>query len=193
MATVRCAENGAVLTRDGTILAPGDSSHPVVVDAIPIRRTPTDLRALMTSSLGAMIAQAHAADVTLETSVDERVPPLVDIDADKIGWALSALVGNALRYVRHGSQVMPGGAITVRITFQEIRPSVVIEVQDDGPGIPADKLRALFETAPNRPRVALGLLIVRDVVIAHGGELEVGGDAGPGGRGTTIRITLPVS
>jgi len=193
MPTVHGAEHGAILARDGTVLAPGDNSRPVVVDAIPIRRTPTDIRALVTSSLGAMIAQAHAADVTLETSVDERVPPLVNIDADKIGWALSALAGNALRYVRHGSNVMPGGAITVRITYQEIRPSVVIEVQDDGPGIPADKLRTLFEVALDRPRVALGLLIVRDFVIAHAGQLEVRGDAGTAGRGTTIRITLPVS
>lgn len=193
MAMVSGGESSVVLARDGTVLAPGDSSRPVVVDAIPVRRTPTDIRALVTSSLGAMIAQAHAADVTLETSIHERVPPLVNIDADKIGWALSALVGNALRYVRHGSQVMPGGAITVRITYQEIRPSVVIEVRDDGPGIPADKLRSLFETAPDRPRVALGLLIVRDFIIAHAGQLEVRGDAGPVGRGTTIRITLPVS
>ncbi|HUK37151.1 MAG TPA: ATP-binding protein [Vicinamibacterales bacterium] len=193
MVTVRGAESSVILARDGTVLAPGDSSHPVVVDAVPIRRAPTDIRGLVTSSLGAMIAQAHAADVTLDTSVDDRVPPLVNIDADKIGWALSALVGNALRYVRHGSNVMPGGAITVRITYQEIRPSIVIDVQDDGPGIPADKLRALFEATPDRPRVALGLLIVRDFVIAHAGQLDVRGDTGTAGRGTAIRITLPVS
>jgi signal transduction histidine kinase len=193
MSIVRGAEAGAVLARDGTVLAPGDNSRPVVVDAIPIRRAPTDIRALMTSSLGAMIAQAHAADVTLETSVDERVPALVNIDADKIGWALSAVVGNALRYVRHGSQVMPGGAITVLVSYQAVRPSVVIDVHDDGPGIPAEKLRALFEASPDRPRVALGLLIVRDFVIAHAGQLDVQGQTGPDRRGTTVRITLPAS
>lgn len=192
MTPVPGSESGAVLARDGTVLAPGDNTRPVVVDAIPVRRTPTDIRALVTASLGAMMAQARAADVTLHTEVDERVPPLVDIDADKIGWALSALVGNALRYVRHGSQVMPGGAINVRIGYQSIRPALLIDVQDDGPGIPADKLRSLFESAPDRPRVALGLLIVRDFVVAHAGQLEVRGDGGPEGRGTAIRITLPV-
>jgi len=186
------SEAGVVLARDGTVLSPGDDTRPVVVDAIPIRRAPTDVRALLTAVLGAMVAQAHAADVTLDVTVDDRVPPLVRIDADKIGWAVSALVGNALRYVRHGSQVMPGGAITVRVSHQDIRPALIIEVEDDGPGIPADKLRSLFEATPDRPRVALGLLIVRDFVVAHAGQLEVRGDAGPAGHGTTIRITLPV-
>jgi len=185
-------EAGVVLARDGTVLAPGDESQATVVDAVPVRRSATDLRALLTSTLAAMKAQARAADVTLDMSVDERVPPLVRLDADKIGWAISALVGNALRYVRHGSQVMPGGSIAVHVAYQAIRPSVVIEVQDDGPGIPAEKLPVLFETAPDGSRAALGLLIVRDFVIAHAGRIEVvsGPEAAP--AGTTIRITLPI-
>jgi signal transduction histidine kinase len=185
-------DGGVVLARDGTVLAPGDETHVTVVDAVPVRRTPTDLRALLHSTLATMSAQARAADVTLDVSVDDRVPQLVRIDADKIGWAVSALVGNALRYVRHGSLVMPGGSIDVRVSYQAIRPSVVIEVQDDGPGIPAEKLPVLFEAGPDRPRASLGLLIVRDFVIAHAGRIEVAseGDAVP--PGTTIRITLPI-
>ncbi len=186
------AEAAAVLARDGTVLSPGDETHAIVVDAIPVRRAPTDIRALLTAALGAMAAQARAADVTLDVSVDDRVPLLVRIDADKIGWAISALVGNALRYVRHGSQVMPGGAVTVRVSYQDIRPAVIVEVADDGPGIPADRLPSLFEATPERPRAALGLLIIRDVVVAHAGQLEVRGNTGPAGHGTTIRITLPV-
>ena len=131
-----------------------------------------------------MSAQARVADVTLDISVDERVPQLVRIDADKIGWAVSALVGNALRYVRHGSQVMPGGSIAVRVSYQAIRPSVVIEVQDDGPGIPAEKLPVLFE-AGVLCGVGLSPLIVRDFVIAHAGRIDrERGDAAP--PGTTI-------
>jgi two-component system sensor histidine kinase BaeS len=181
-----------VLARDGTVLAPGDETHATVVDAVPVRRTPTDLRALLHSTLVAMSAQARAADVTLDVSVDDRVPQLVRIDADKIGWAVSALVGNALRYVRRGSQVMPGGSIAVRVSYQAIRPSVVIEVQDDGPGIPPEKLPVLFDTAADGSRAALGLLIVRDFVIAHAGRIEVGSEGDAASPGTTIRITLPI-
>jgi two-component system, OmpR family, phosphate regulon sensor histidine kinase PhoR len=185
------AQGSQVLARDGTVLAPGDDTHVTVVDAVPIRRAPTDLRALLTASLSAMMAQAKAADVTLTVSVDERVPSLVRIDADKIAWVVASLVGNALRYVRRGSPTMPGGSIAVRASYQAIRPSVVIDVQDDGPGIPAEKLPMLFETAPNQPRAALGLLIVHDFVTAHAGHLDVrSGDAEE--PGTTIRITLPI-
>jgi two-component system, sensor histidine kinase and response regulator len=181
-----------VLARDGTLLAPGDDANVTVVDAVPIRRTPTDVRALLTASLAPMVTQAHAVDVTLDVTVNDRVPPLVRIDADKIAWAVSALVGNALRYVRHGSQSMPGGSIAVRVSYQAIRPSLVIEVQDDGPGIPAEKLRVLFENGPGQPRATLGLLIVRDFVIAHAGHLEVRRGSDAADSGTIVRITLPI-
>jgi len=179
-----------VLARDGTVLAPGDDANVTVVDAVPIRRAPTDLRALLTSALACMAAQARAADVTLDVSIDDRVPPFIRIDGDKIAWAVSALVGNALRYVRHGSQSMPGGSIAVRVGYQAIRPSVVIEVQDDGPGIPPEKLRVLFENGPGHERAALGLLIVRDFVVAHAGQLNVCPSAAE--PGTVVRITLPI-
>jgi signal transduction histidine kinase len=191
MSTTR-AQASQVLARDGTVLSPGDDTHAVVVDAVPIRRAPTDIRALLASALAATRAQARAADITLETSVDERVPQRVRVDGEKIAWAVSMLVGNALRYVRRGSQTMPGGSIAVDVGYQAIRPSIVIEVRDDGPGIPEDKLATLFEGGPNEPRAALGLLVVRDFVIAHAGHLDVRSRTDPAESGTTVRITLPI-
>jgi len=185
------ALSAQVLARDGTVLAPGDDANVTVVDAVPIRRAPTDLRALLTSALACMAAQARAADVTLDVSIDDRVPQFIRIDGDKIAWAVSALVGNALRYVRHGSQSMPGGSIAVRVGYQAVRPSIVIEVQDDGPGIPPEKLAVLFENEPGHERTGLGLLIVRDFVIAHAGHLDVRTGAGAE-SGTIVRITLPI-
>jgi signal transduction histidine kinase len=191
MATTR-AQGVQVLARDGTVLAPGDDTHVTVVDAVPIRRAPTDLRVMLTSALAPVSAQARAADVTLDISVDEHVPAFVRIDEDKIAWAVSALVGNALRYVRHGSQSMPGGSIAVRVTFQPIRPSVLIDVQDDGPGIPPDRLSALFERGPGHERAALGLLMVRDFVIAHAGHLDIRSSTDATAPGTVARIRLPI-
>jgi signal transduction histidine kinase len=181
-----------VLARDGTVLAPGDDANITVVDAVPIRRSPTDIRVLLAWSLESLVAQARAADITLDISVDDRVPTLVSIDGDKIAWAISALVGNALRYVRHGSQRMPGGSIRVRVGYQAVRPSVVIEVQDDGPGIPIKKRSELFGDGPGSPRAGLGLLIVRDFVIAHGGHLDISSLTDAAESGTTARFTLPI-
>jgi signal transduction histidine kinase len=192
----------AVLARAHHSPAPVDSSvtlqsvqHPVhltVVDALPLQRKPTDLRVLLRSTLALMQRQARAFDVTLQVSVDDAVPALVSVDADKIAWATTALVGNALRYVRHGSQVMPGGVILVQVTHNSAGPEVTIQVQDDGSGISADRLPFLFSAEPNQPRLGLGLSMVREVAAAHAGHLEVSSDTGAA-HGTTVRLTLPVS
>jgi signal transduction histidine kinase len=169
--------------------------HPVhltVIDALPLRRTSTDLRALLQSNLDVMKRQAKAFDVTLNVVVDGQVPAAVSLDAEKIAWATTVLVGNALRYVRHGSQVMPGGSIAVGVTYNSARPEVTIEVQDDGPGIPADRLPHLFNVGPGQTLVGLGLAMVREVVSAHSGHIEVRSDTKAFRSGTTVVITLPV-
>jgi signal transduction histidine kinase len=166
--------------------------HVTVIDAVPLRRAPTDLRALLRSTLEVMQRQAKASDVTLNIVVDSQVPALVSLDAEKIAWATTALVGNALRYVHRGSHAMPGGSIVVRAAYQSAGPELTIEVQDDGLGIPTDKLPFLFKSASGRPRVGLGLAMVREIVTAHAGRIEVQSDTAAFRSGTTIRLTLPV-
>jgi signal transduction histidine kinase len=164
----------------------------VVIDALPLRREPTDLTALLQSTLHVMQPQAQAFDVTIHLDVAPDVPSRVSVDAQKIAWAITMLVGNALRYVRHGSQRMPGGTIEVRVGHDPSLREVALEVQDDGPGIPSDRLPLLFNNVPPSSG-ALGLAMIRDVVSAHGGKLEVRSDDGALTHGTTIRLTLPVA
>jgi signal transduction histidine kinase len=169
------------------------SLHLTVVEAVPVRRTPTDIRGLLRSSLDALRRQARDRDVTLEIVVEDRVPASVRVDAVKIAWATSALVGNALRYVRPGSLMMPGGSIRVVAAYDANGPHLTIEVHDNGPGIPADRLPFLFAWKSDRPHAAPGLSMVRDLVAAHGGSIEFLSDADAFLGGTTIRLTLPVS
>lgn len=162
-------------------------------DAMPLRRTPTDVRELLPWSLEALRRQAEARDVALKVQVEEDVPAVVSLDRTKIAWVITALVGNALRYVRRGSQTMPGGSIVVRATYDPASREVTIGVQDDGPGIPADKVQALFSADPRSPGMALGLTMIRDVVAAHHGTVTVHSDTKAHSRGTTVQVTLPVS
>jgi two-component system OmpR family sensor kinase len=70
----------------------------------------------------------------------------------------------------------------------------VIEVTDDGPGIPADLLPTVFErfTKSTESRGSgLGLSIARAIVTAHGGTIAA--ESGSSGHGTTIRISLPLA
>jgi signal transduction histidine kinase len=163
-----------------------------VADAIPLHRIGTDLRRLLHTALEALHDQAQTHDIGLTVSVDSDVPADVPVDRAKIAWAIAALVGNALRYARHGSNTMPGGSVAVRVSCDAGAREIAIEVQDDGPGIPADRLQALFEREHQVPGLGLALSMVRDVVVAHGGRLAIDSHTNGLLRGTTVRVTLPV-
>jgi signal transduction histidine kinase len=173
-------------------LGSGPHVHLAVVDAVPLHRLPTDIRNLLRSSLDFLRRQADAADIALSVRVVDAVPGAVLLDRGKIAWAVTALVGNALRYVRRGSQTMPGGSIAVLATYEPAARQIVIEVQDDGAGIPPDRLSSLFGGNPESPGTALGLTMVRDVVAAHGGTLTVTSSTDAFSHGTTVGFTLPV-
>lgn len=175
------------------IQPPGQPVHLSVVDALPLLRGSTDLRVLLQSALEVMQRQAKGSEVTLTVIVDDHVPAIVLLDAEKIAWATTVLVGSSLRYVHHGSRAMPGGSITVRVTCDPAGPAVMIEVQDDGPGISIDSFPFRSRLGADRPRVGLGLAMVREVVDAHGGHVDVHSDTDVFRHGTTIRLTLPVS
>jgi len=111
------------------------------------------------------------------------------IDADRMQQVIHNLLENAIRYTN------PGGRIHVRLssTPSEAR----IEISDTGIGIPEEHLPFVFERffRTDRARRAhpggsgLGLSIVRWIVEAHKGKVEVSSRVG---EGTTFTVTLPL-
>ncbi len=169
--------------------------HLTAIEAVPIRRGPTDIRTLLRSTLEVLRRQAKAIDIDFKIIADANVPPIVWLDAAKVAWATTMLVGNSLRYVHRGSMMMPGGIITVHVSYSTTSPSgprLTIEVADDGTGIPAEKLATLFAPKVGQPPVGLGLPMVRDIVTAHAGRFEIQSEADTFQRGTVVRMTLPV-
>ena len=166
---------------------------PLALDAIPLRRTVVDIRDLLHWSLEILHRQADAFDVGLRVDVDDDVPVGIAVDERKMAWAITALVGNALRYVRRGSQTMPGGSIAVHVSYDSSAAQIAIDVQDDGPGIAADRLPSLFDPATHTAGAALGLSMVKDVVEAHGGTCGIVSDTRGPSHGTTVRLTLPAA
>ena len=88
---------------------------------------------------------------------------------------------------------MPGGSIVVHASFEPVERQVAIAVQDDGPGIAPDRLSLLLDDRTDASSSALGLAMVRDVVVAHGGTIRIESDTTAFGHGTTVRFTLPVA
>jgi signal transduction histidine kinase len=110
------------------------------------------------------------------------------VDPEKVAWAVTTLVGNAWRYMRLGSR--QGGTISVRAGFDPASSQLIIEVQDDRPGVPANTVARLFRRDGLNVRGAgLALLMIADVCAAHGGAVDVRSDTDASVHGTTVRMT----
>ncbi len=116
-----------------------------------------------------------------------------DCDAARLRQVISNLIGNA---IQHGSTEEP-----VELSVTSDGTTVVLSVHNEGPPIPAEMLSTIFDplmrhTEPDSSAqrvpgsVGLGLYIVRAIVIAHGGTVEVASTAA---EGTTFTIRLPRS
>lgn len=176
-----------------TIIVPlsGSTLHLTAISVLPIRRIPIDFRGLLPPTMAVLRRQAEAIDGSLTLTIADDVPSRLHLDAEKVAWAVTTLVGNALRYIRPGTRRMPGGAISVQMSHDAGADEVAITVQDDGPGIPADTVEHLFDRN-GRPQGGLALLLVRDIVVAHGGRCDVHSRTEAFDHGTTVRLTLPV-
>lgn len=140
-----------------------------------------------------MQRQAADLDVDLHIEASPDLPDQVCLDPEKIAWAVATLVGNAFRYVRRGTRRMPGGSIVVKLEPGPDGHEVLITIQDDGPGIPQEKIPFLFRRAPGATHAAgLALMLIHDVVVAHGGEVAVLSNTGRLDHGTSITLKIPV-
>jgi len=152
----------------------------VLVEALPLRRAHTRVHELVMRTLDLFASQAKSNNIDLTIDQSPDVPAAVVLDSEKIAWALSTLVANGLRYARTHVQV--------HVRWDDSASALVIEVADDGPGMPDHRTRWLFERNPSGQSAGLALLMVRDVMVAHRGSVAVQSQVG---RGTTFTLRLP--
>jgi len=161
-------------------------------EAIPIRRSVADVQELLASTLEVLRHQAIEVDIEFAIEAAGDIPKDIRIDPEKIAWAVVTLVGNALRYVRPGTRLMPGGSVRVEVGYSHESDELSIRVHDDGPGIPGDKLPWLFQRAAGKAHAAgLGLMLIHDVVVGHGGSIDVESRTSGFERGTSITLRIP--
>jgi hypothetical protein len=128
-----------------------------------------------------------AGEKNLRVSLDleKDLKPVIG-DQSQMHRALSNLVSNAIKFTP------PGGNITV--TSRNGKDNVSLQIKDTGPGIAKEDLSSLFseykrlKSAEHTKGTGLGLFIVKTIVEAHNGTVEVESD---GGSGTTFTIRVP--
>jgi signal transduction histidine kinase len=153
--------------------------------SLQLRREPVDLAPLIRDVLSGFESQAKEKDLRLETQLEEG--ETVQIDPLRIREVLTNLLSNALRYTPSG------GLVRIGLTETGIggERSVMIFVQDSGPGISPADLPHIFERfykSSDSGGMGLGLSIAKYVVEAHGGKIWAESEAG---KGTKISFSIP--
>lgn len=141
--------------------------------------------ALVATAMDQVSVLADHAGIALRSTGS---PEIVHADAERIVQTLTNLLGNAVRFSPAGS--------AVRVTARPVGDLVEVHVDDQGRGIPPDKLEAIFrrfeqvDASDTRERggSGLGLTIARSIVERHGGQLWAVSEGE--GRGSSFRFTL---
>jgi PAS domain S-box-containing protein len=182
------AEALRLLDRE-TEAATGIITH--VLDAVRTgtpRRRPVDLAAVAERALAHL---PPAAGLTVQRRFAPGLP-LLHADPDQLERALNNLCLNAVQAMTSPGSEEAAGRLTV-----ETAPSadgwVSIAISDTGIGIPEENLPQLFEPlfTTKAKGIGLGLALVKSVVDAHQGRIEVQ-SAGVPGQGSTFTLYLPV-
>jgi signal transduction histidine kinase len=150
-----------------------------------LQRRPVNVQNIVTDAVALARTASYLKRVTLHVCADPGLPIMV-LDAVQAERAVSNLIDNAIKYT-------PAGG-TVNVSARYTLGQLVLEVRDDGPGIPASEIPRLFEKYRRGIESGwiegsgLGLFIVKAVAEAHGGTVEL--ESGPG-RGTAVILRLP--
>lgn len=166
----------------------GDLLFVAQVDAgrLPVEFDDLDLALVAAECVDGLRPAAEAK--SLELIVDAS-PLAARGDRGRLDQLLGNLVSNAVKFTPEG------GRVTVRVSAQD--ESALIEVSDNGIGVPEAELDELFtrffrsSTATENaiPGTGLGLVIAKAIAEAHGGQIAVESREGVG---TTFKVTLPL-
>jgi signal transduction histidine kinase len=145
-----------------------------------------NLTELIKARLVAFEQEAHKKEIQLKFE-QERNDNTIHSDPDVLAQIFDNLVSNAIKFSKANT--------IVTITLNKLVKHVVIEITDQGPGIPAEELPRLFvpftrlsaRPTANESSTGLGLSIVKQLVQLLGGAISVDSTVG---KGSTFRVAL---
>ena len=138
--------------------------------------------------VGNLIGQVlNKCDIPATVTVIQHIPdtlPSLLVDPMQVGQVFRNLISN-------GVEAMPeGGTLTIRASADPVAQTIAVSVQDTGVGMTQEHLSKLFQPlfTTKAKGIGLGLVVVKNLTQANGGQVEV---ASQPGQGTTFTITLP--
>ncbi|MCW5665705.1 MAG: histidine kinase [Piscinibacter sp.] len=153
------------------------------------RHEPVDLRELVARAVQTTAEAFRERGAVVELQQPDTLPVLHG-DSDRLLQVLLNLLSNAVKFV-------PAGRGRVLVSLAADERAVRVEVQDNGPGVPAAQQQLVFEKfrqggeATNRPQgTGLGLPISRQIVEHHGGRMWLRSTPG---QGACFGFELPVT
>ena len=128
--------------------------------------------------------RAQVRGISLDLKVPRRLPG-IEADLDRLSQIIGNLISNSLKFTHSG------GHVVVRAIAKN--KSVELIVEDDGPGIDQADMEKVFEPffqsaagSQIRQGMGLGLTIVQQLVLAHGGSIRIMNLQGGGLRATVV-------
>lgn len=143
---------------------------------------PVDLARIVSHVCGVLQPEAAAREIDLTMRLPEDLPA-AKADAEQLTQATLNLVINALQAVEHCGRV--------EVAVSPAAESLMMAVQDSGPGVPAEALGTIFEPfyTTKAEGNGLGLWIAQQIIMAHGGTIHAA-NVPSGGALFTVRLPL---
>jgi PAS domain S-box-containing protein len=141
---------------------------------------------LLSDALRTLAPVTEQKSIRLRLTAPDDLPE-VNADRERIGQAISNLVGNAVKFSP------AGGEIVVRVAVLE--KELIFSVSDKGQGMTPEQLSHAFDrfwqsSRTDRQGAGLGLAITKGIIEAHGGRIWA--ESSPG-SGSTFYFTLPIA
>ncbi len=152
-----------------------------------MKQVETDIGRLAQLTVNSAIQKGEARGVSVHAVIDDNLPH-VQADPEKIGWVLTQLLDNGIKFTPSAGRVV----VSVK---EEGANLVTVSVIDTGIGIPPERMAEVFEpfhqldgsSTRHAGGTGLGLSLVRQIVEAHGSLLDV---ISVEGKGSTFKFPL---
>jgi signal transduction histidine kinase len=161
------------------------------VRPIRLQVEPIEIARAIQAAVQLADTKKRQGDIEVDVALPDGLPAIQG-DEDQLTQVFTNLLINAYEAMEGRGRVHITASPVRLANAGDGRAAVLVEVSDDGPGIPPEVAEHVFDPFyTTKPKGSgLGLAIVRKIVDAHDGRLDL--RTAPG-DGTTIRVTLPVT